>query len=101
MMRLLKRDYIQESLKQNHGNPKKLWCTIREIWPSNKSTQEITKINNQTDPKQIAEELNNHFVTIGPKLSQHFQGNSTQIPENNGTDAVFSLAEKSMRKSTN
>ena len=84
MMRILKREYIQESLGQSNGDAKKLWRTIREIWSSSKSAFEITK---------IAEELNNHFVTIGPKLSAGFVNDTLSQTTNNDTDTGFQLSE--------
>ena len=83
MMRTLKREYIEEALGQSKGDGKKLWHTIRELWPSNKSHTDIININGATDSHNIAEIMNDHFVTIGPKLSENFRDKiRIDTPEN-------------------
>ena len=60
-------------IEENKDNPKKMWKTINKVL--NKSSQSITTScldvegNRITKEADIAEALNHHFVTVGPKLA--------------------------------
>ena len=60
-------------IEENKDNPKKMWKTINKVL--DKSSQSITTScldvegNRITKEADIAEALNHHFVTVGPKLA--------------------------------
>ncbi len=70
MKRILKRTYIKESLEQYQGNAKKTWQVICELWPNKDKSTTINTINGERDSRKIANALNDHFTSIGPKLSE-------------------------------
>ena len=57
------------SLELHAGNAKKTWKIIREIWPGKNAKNTVNKIGDTSDNYQMACELNEHFTSIGPKLS--------------------------------
>ena len=66
--------HIDDKLKRDAKNPKKIWDTLKEFTTGKTSNQTINKINSQqnlliTDPTQIAEEFNNFFVGAGHKVA--------------------------------
>ncbi len=68
MRNALKRDYLRKTLDQHRNNPKILWQTIRNFWPSSgKSKSRINKILNFTEDV-IANALNSHFSTVADKV---------------------------------
>ena len=69
-----------------------MWKAIKETLPSNHN--EINAVFShgklQTDPKGIAETLNNHFSSIGKKLAKAFRG-SKPIQYGAVSNSSFSL----------
>ena len=67
---------IKISSRKNSGNPGELWRTLNEI-TSRKNVSPPSFIQSNgcqvTNPKLIACLLNDHFVTVGSKLSSKFQ----------------------------
>ena len=70
----LKRNYVENTLDKFKNDPKKLWQNIRNFWPSEKNkTSTIKTINGLSDHQQIANQLNNHFGTIGDKVNEQIR----------------------------
>ena len=74
ILRASKKFHIDDKLKRDAKNPKKIWDTLKEFTTGKTSNQEISKINSQqnvliTDPTLIAEEFNNFFVGAGHKVA--------------------------------
>ena len=97
-----KRMYYSSMFYDNKQDSGKTWKTINELMNSGKghSTHvEIEKlvIHNSTEEKivcsakDIAEELNNYFVTVGPNLAKEIPETSTTIKEflGEGNDKSF------------
>ena len=61
MKRILKRNYIQETLEGCKGNSKKSWRLIREFLPTKSKQSDILEINGKVDTNDIAYEINNYF----------------------------------------
>ena len=75
LLRKEKRNYYVTNLEQSKGNPKKTWKLINNLLNNKTKNTIITKLktngNSQnTDPTNISEQLNKHFVSIGPKLAE-------------------------------
>ncbi len=75
MKRILKRGYITERLAECKGDAKRTWRILKELWPTKTNNTNITKIGDKTDSKGMADELNKHFISVGPKLSEKFDNN--------------------------
>ena len=74
LLRASKKIHIDEKLKRDAKNPKKIWDTLKEFTTGKTSNQTINKINSQknlliTDQTQIAEEFNTFFVGAGHKVA--------------------------------
>ena len=77
---LTKQAYYQNSFNEHAGDSRKTWPTINEL-PSRKSGKtSVTslKINGLTitDTREISNEFNNHFSTIGQKLASETDSDS-------------------------
>ena len=72
----LKSKYYCRLIEDAKGDSSKMWKAIKETLPSNHN--EINAVFGhgklQTDPKGIAETLNNHFSSIGKSLAKAFRG---------------------------
>ncbi len=80
MKRYLRRTYIEESVKNTMGDPKKLWRTIKNIWAANSKSTNFSSINGQEDVQSMANSLNNHFSTVGSKLADTIITDTDQQP---------------------
>ena len=81
MRNILKRDYLRKTLDQYRNNPKKLWQTIRNFWPTaGKTKNRINKILNYTDDSDIADALNDHFSSVASKVLDNID-HTTDIHE--------------------
>ena len=74
VLRASKKIHIENKLKRDSKNPKKIWDTLKELTIGKSSSQTINKINSQnnsliTDQNQIAEEFNKFFVDAGHKVA--------------------------------
>ena len=68
MKNSLKRDYLRQSLERYKNDPKRIWKTIKEFWPSNTKTNHvINRLNNTTDKDKMANQVNEHFATVAAK----------------------------------
>ena len=94
MKRQLKRNYINETLADCQGDSKKTWRLIREIWPTDKnSKQQIQEISGETNNFDMAEKLNDHFVSVEPNLSKKFDDNVIPDIIENDPALSFNLRE--------
>ena len=68
-----KSEYFQTRLESNAKNPKVIWKTINDLMncKNNEPTiNEMTFNNNKvSDPQVIASRLNEHFASVGTKLT--------------------------------
>ncbi len=64
----LKRDYVETCINRHGSDPKKLWKTIREFWPNNKSQKSTTGERDPAKLATIANDLNEHFSTVGQRI---------------------------------
>ncbi len=70
----LKREYIRTTLDRHKHNPKKIWRSIRNFWPSKKQdSKKIKLLNGKQDSAEIAAELNMHFCTTGSRIQQNIE----------------------------
>ena len=71
---LAKQAYYQNTLNERKGDSKKTWQIINELTSrkSGKISVKELKVNGYsiTNPVDLANEFNNHFATIGPKLAE-------------------------------
>ena len=71
-----KADFIKEHLEQYKNDSKKFWKTLRDVVPSSKNTNSnkiLLKDSNGTlitNPKEMADEMNAFFTSIGPNLAR-------------------------------
>ena len=74
-IRRTKANFVQENLNQNQNNSKKSWQNIKDVLPNSKDNQNSKiSLNNDannfiTDNKEMANQINNYFTTIGPSLA--------------------------------
>ncbi len=89
----LKRSYVQDCLTRYKNDPKKLWREIRQFWPSSKnSVCKIGSINGASTNEAKATILNDHFASVGERLSQKIPViDSTIIKETISLPPVFEL----------
>ena len=69
-----KADYYKSQVESNIGNPKAIWKCINQIThrkATNNSSINELKVNNKsfTEPSDISDILNRHFISIGPNLA--------------------------------
>ena len=72
-IKITKELYYQRAFSENQGNPKKTWGIVNEIISRKRNNVNIKEIkfngSSITNMEEISEILNDHFVTIGPKLA--------------------------------
>ena len=74
LIRASKKIYIDDELKKNAKNPKKVWETLKELTTAKKQNKKIQRMNSKnavplTDPVSIAQELNEFFSQAGKKVA--------------------------------
>ncbi|CAB4017534.1 Hypothetical predicted protein, partial [Paramuricea clavata] len=80
MIKFSKRQFIQESIENNQGNPKGIWKVLKSL--SGKKSNPITidelKVNDAVvkDKAEIAEAMNDAFINIASRISQGNQNNA-------------------------
>ena len=82
------RDAIQSHylglIEENKGDPKRMWQVINKVLDKTTPSTEISSIDVEgktiTKEKDIAEALNHHFTTIGPKLASKLESRSDDDP---------------------
>ena len=79
-IRLTKQAYYQNSFNEHKGDSRKTWQIINELTSRKSGKTSVTslKINGLTitDTREISNEFNNHFSTIGPKLASEIESDS-------------------------
>ena len=73
--RLAKKSYYNGKFQESQGNIRQTWKLINEITNKNKSSSELPDNfmkdgNIITDPNEIANNFNEYFVNVGPKLAE-------------------------------
>ena len=71
-----KADYYRSQINENIGNPKAIWNTINQLThrklTNNGSISEIIAEGvSYTSPSDVSDVLNNHFISVGPKLASN------------------------------
>ncbi len=65
--------YYTNALHENKNNQRKTWNIINDLTSRKRHNFHINEISNNgsliTDPNELSNEFNEHFVTIGPKLA--------------------------------
>ena len=73
---VLIKDYYDEEIKANANDSKKLWKTLKTTVLPNSSNDSVTALTvdgeTVTDSKQIANNFNSFFTSIGEKLAEKF-----------------------------
>ena len=68
-----KRSYLTQSVYAAKKDSREIWKTLRNVVPGKVRSTNVTCIRTEdsdcTDPKNIANFLNDHFATVGPKLA--------------------------------
>ncbi len=83
MKRKLKRGYVLEAIHDCHGDIKKTWRLIKTLWPTKNKSSKISTISDTSDPSEIANKLNDHFVKVGEKLTENMpKGDEFNINHN-------------------
>ena len=72
MKKYLQRDYIEESLRNCHGDPKETWKAMKQIWPTQNKTTKIQCQSGTSEAKKMADILKEHFSITSDKLSSSF-----------------------------
>ena len=95
-IRLAKQVYSQNSFNRHTRDSRKTWQTINELTSrkSGKTSVASLKVNGLTiaNPLELSNELNNHFVNIGPKLASEIDCDSGSYESYlTGTDKRFEL----------
>ena len=76
-IRLSVTNYFQELVNKNKNDPKKMWKTIDKILHKTSGTTAISELKDGDTivkgQNQIAEKLNEHFISIGPKLASKLE----------------------------
>ena len=71
VVREAKFKYYNDLLDKSKRNPKKLWSVVNEVTGrKSKSDDNIGEINQKTDPKEKAEEFNDHYSKVPKNLAQ-------------------------------
>ncbi len=79
----LKREYIRTTLDRHRHNPKKIWRSIRNFWPSKKQSKtKIKIINGKQNIDNIATELNEHFCNTGRRVQENID-DTIDLPDFN------------------
>ena len=97
MKRLAKKSYYKSKFEESQGNIRQTWKLINEITNKNKPSSDLPDNfmkdgNIITDPIEIANNFNEYFVNVGPKLAAKISPNSVNfssyLPASN-QDSIF------------
>ena len=61
------------ALQEAGDNPKKLWRIVKQLLGNHKRKNQILEINGYTDSADMANQINDFFVDIGPNLARDIQ----------------------------
>ena len=97
MKRIAKKSYYKSKFQESQGNIRQTWKLINEITNKNKPSSELPDNfmkddNIITDPNEIANNFNDYFVNVGPKLADKIPPSnvnfSSYLPASN-QDSIF------------
>ena len=80
---------MHEALNQCAGDSKKTWKLLKTLWPTKTKSQNLSKIGDKTTEREMANLMNEHFVTIGPKLNNAMAAGRELVPRTNDQDTSF------------
>ena len=70
-------DHYHGLIKETKGDPKKMWKTINRVLNRDSASKSIFSLNVNgkvvTGDGELAEALNQHFVSVGPKLAERIK----------------------------
>ena len=76
--------HYRRLIDENKDNPKKMWKTINKVLDKSPQSTTTTSLdvdgNRITKQANIAEALNHHFVTVGPKLASKIEQQTNDDP---------------------
>lgn len=80
----LKSYFYNNKLREEQSNPKRLWNTIKDLLHSKNNTTKIHSVKSNegiqvTNNKEIANNFNKFFVTIGSTLAKNFSSSTVDI----------------------
>ena len=79
-IRQSKKVHLTKSIYDAKKDSKEIWNALRHIVPGKTKNTNITciktDVDEYTEPKNIANALNEHFATVGPKLAAKIPGKS-------------------------
>ena len=90
-LRKQRRDYFNQHLLEHKGDPESFWKVLKQVLPGKRKPCNVDKliVNNKvlTNPKEIADTMNNHFTTIAeqalPSSATHLSpvlNNNPNVP---------------------
>ena len=97
MKRIAKKSYYKSKFQESQGNIRQTWKLINEITNENKPSSELPDNfmkddNIITDSNEIANNFNDYFVNVGPKLADKIPPSnvnfSSYLPASN-QDSIF------------
>ena len=77
-------DHYHGLIKETKGDPKKMWKTINRVLNRDSACKSISSLNVNgkvvTGDGELAEALNQHFVSVGPKLAERIKTTPNDSP---------------------
>ncbi len=90
MKKELQREHAKNALDACKGDSKQTWKELKKLWPLKNKKSHIKEINGSTDPKGMANSLNDHFSSVGEKLAANF-GDTEPLPVREDSPNDFDL----------
>ena len=76
--------YYLGIIDENRENPKRMWKAVNKVLNRDTNSVGVSSIDTEgrtlTKEKDIAEALNQHFVTVGPKLAEKLESKNDDDP---------------------
>ena len=76
--------YYLGIIDENRENPKRMWKAVNKVLNRDTNSVGVSSLNIEgrtlTKEKDIAEALNQHFVTVGPKLAEKLESKNDDDP---------------------
>ncbi len=89
MKRNLKALFFQTSIQDAGNDSAKLWKALKRLLQNSKPNNNITTINDKTDPLEIVTELNDFFSSIGTQLAQKIPLSNLELNFNSRPNIPF------------
>ena len=89
LKRELKRLFFQSSIEEANGDSKKLWKALKRLLANSTKKDNINSINNKTEPIEIASEINEYFINIGPNLASEIGQSAIDLDFSNIPNVPF------------